>query len=66
VKAVGDSGRFVLAYAVEHAARVSGMTKSDLVAQMAEQGDGFSDYATRGGLLSPAVLDLLNSATVER
>jgi len=63
---IGDSGRFVLVYAVEHAARVSGTTQSDLVAQMAKQGDGFSNYATRTGLLSPTVLDLLDSATVER
>ena len=64
--AVGDSGHFVLAYAVEHAAKVSGMDKSDLVAQMAEKGDDFSSYATKAGLLTPAALDLLDSATVQR
>ena len=66
VVAIGDSGRFVLAYAVEHAARVSGMTESDLVAQMAEHGGGFSDYARRAGLVPAAALDLLDSATVDR
>ena len=64
--AIGDSGRFVLAYAVEHAARVCGMSKPDLVAQMAEKGDKFPRYATRTGLMSLPVLDLLDSATVER
>jgi hypothetical protein len=63
---VGDSGKFVLVYAVEHAARVSGMSRSDIVAQMAEQGDDFSKNARRKGLLSPVALDLLDSATVER
>lgn len=63
---IGDSGKFILAYAVEHAARVSGMSKSDLVAQMVEKGDKFPRYAARTKLLSPEVLDLLDSATIER
>ena len=63
---IGDSGKFVLAYAVEHAARVSGMSRSDLVAQMAKKGDKFPRYAERTQLLSLEVLDLLDSATVER
>lgn len=63
---VGDSGRFVLAYAVEHAANVSGMTRSEIVAQMAEQGEGFSKQARREGRIPRAAVRLLDSATVER
>ena len=63
---IGDSGKFVLVYAVEHAAKDSGMTRSDVVAQMAEHGDSFPEYAKSKELMSPAALDLLNSATVER
>jgi len=63
---IGDSGKFVLVYAVEHAAKDSGMTRSDVVAQMAEHGDSFPEYAKSKELMSPAALDLLNSATVGR
>jgi hypothetical protein len=63
---VGDSGKFVLAYAVEHAAKTSGMSRSELVAKLAEQGDDFTKNARREGILSPGALSLLESATVER
>ena len=63
---VGDSGKFVLSYAVEHAAKTSGMSRSELVAKLVEQGDDFSRNASREGTLSPATLSLLEFATVER
>jgi hypothetical protein len=63
---VGDSGKFVLAYAVEHAAKEAGMKRSRLVKRMAKQGEDFSETARREGFLSPGAISLLESATVER
>ncbi len=63
---VGDSGKFVLVYAVDHAAKDAGMSRSEFVAKMAEQGDGFTKNARKEGALSPGAISLLKSATVER
>jgi hypothetical protein len=63
---VGDSGKFVLAYAVEHAAKDAGMNKSRLVKKIVKEGDDFFKNARREGLMSPGAISLLESATVER